>query len=76
MSLDETKRLLSQKYLGKEGIHGIGLSQRDSAIRVHLAPARDADHAARQDDLLAQLKKDAGPHAVQVTREDAPMKTD
>jgi len=75
-SLDETKQLLSQKYLGKEGIHGIGLSRRENAIRVHMIPATDADHAARQEDLIAQLKKEADPHSVQVTTEDKPMKTD
>ncbi len=76
MSLDETKTLLSRKYLGKEGIHGIGLSKRDNAISVHMIPAKDADQAARQDDLIARMKQEAGPHPVVVTTEDAPMKTD
>jgi hypothetical protein len=75
-SLDETQRLLSQKYLGKEGIHGIGLSKRENAIHVYMIPARDADHAARQKDLIAQLKKEAGSHPVRVTAEDKPIKTD
>jgi hypothetical protein len=76
MSLDATKQLLSKKYLGKEGIHGIGLSRRENAIRIHLAQASDPDHAARQQTLIEELKREAGPHPVQVTREDKPMKTE
>jgi hypothetical protein len=75
-SLDETKRLLSQKYLGREGIHGIGLSRRENAIRVHMIAARDAAHAARQAEVIVQLKQEAEPHAVQVQVEDAPMKAE
>ena len=75
-SLDQTKRFLSQKYLGKEGIHGIGLSRRENAIRVHMVRARDAAHAARQDEVIAQLKHEAKPHPVQVQVEDAPMKAE
>ena len=75
MNIDETKRLLSQKYLGKEGIHGIGLSKRDNAISVHLAAAKDAHGSVRQNDLIAQIKEEAGPHPVQVTIEQMPMKT-
>jgi hypothetical protein len=76
LSLDETKQLLSQKYLGKEGIHGIGLSKRENAIRVHMIPAKGADEAARQQDLIEQLKGEAGTHPVQVITEDKPMKMD
>ena len=72
MSLDDTKQLLSRKYLGKEGIHGIGISRSQNAIRVHMIPAADATHAARQQDLIQQMKEEAGSHDVQVTTEDKP----
>ena len=72
MSLDDTKQLLSKKYLGKEGIHGIGVSRSQNAIRVHMVPAADAAHAARQQGLIQQMKEEAGSHDVQVTTEDKP----
>jgi hypothetical protein len=65
---------LSRKYLGKGGIHGIGLSKGQNAIRVHVAPSHgwDREVAARQSALLDELKRDASPYAVLVTGEEAP----
>ena len=74
MTLEDTKRRLSRKYLGKGGIHGIGLAKRQNAIRVHLAPStgRDREGTAQQSALLDELRRDASPYAVLVTSEGAP----
>jgi hypothetical protein len=74
MSLDATKRLISQKYLGKGGIHGVGLSKAENAVRVHLSPADASDGSRRA--LLEALKRDAAPYEVVVTTEEGPTKTD
>jgi hypothetical protein len=74
MSLDATKRLLSQKYLGKDGIHGIGLSKARNAVRVHLSPDAASDESRKA--LLEQMKHDAAPYDILVTEEEGPTKTD
>jgi hypothetical protein len=68
MSLEATKRRLSRKYLGRGGIHGIGLSRSRSAVCVHLASG-DAAEAAQQNAVLDELKRDAAPYEVLVTVE-------
>jgi hypothetical protein len=70
MSLEATKRRLSRKYLGRGGIHGIGLSRARNAVCVHLAAGRDAAHAAQQNAILDELKHDASPYEVLVTVEE------
>lgn len=75
MSLDATKRLISRKYLGRGGVHGVGLSKADNAVRVHLSPPAAASDNDREE-LLEALRRDAAPYAVMVTTEDAATKTD
>ena len=70
MSLEATKRRLSRKYLGKGGIHGIGLSRTRNAVCVHLASSDDAAQAAQQNAVLEELKRDATPYEVLVTSEE------
>jgi hypothetical protein len=67
MSLEAAKERLSREYLGRAGIHGIGLSKRQNAIRVHLAPGGDPEREAA---LVEALKRDAAPYAVLVVTED------
>jgi hypothetical protein len=67
-SLENTKRQLSAKYLGRAGIHGIGLSQARNAVRVHVSPGTAQDAAGSS--VLDALKRDAAPYDVLVTVED------
>jgi hypothetical protein len=76
MTLEEAKQRLSRKYLGKDGIHGIGLSRSQNAVRVHLIYCRDPEQTARQGALLNEMKQDAAPYVVLLTFEEAPMKSE
>jgi hypothetical protein len=68
-SLDEVKKHISRKYLGKAGIHGVGISHSQNAVRVYMQP--DADDA--QEDLLKEIEKEAAPFKVLPVRSDRPL---
>ena len=76
MSLETTKQRLSEQYLGKGGIHGIGLSRAKNAVRVHMASGATAAQMAQQSAVLEELKRDAAPFDVLVTVEDRPTTTE
>jgi hypothetical protein len=61
-SLDEAKRSITEKYLGKQGIHGVGISRSKNALRVYVdaASALDDQHKA----ILEKIKQDAAPYSV------------
>lgn len=65
-SLSEVKRRLSAKYLGQGRIHGVGIREKQSAIRVYL----EEDDSPEQQEVLKSLTADAAPFPVLVT--DAP----
>jgi hypothetical protein len=67
-SLEDVKNRLRQSFLGKAGIHGVGVSRARQAIQVYLSPDAGTD----QTDLLEQLRKSAAPFPVIVIREDRP----
>jgi hypothetical protein len=75
MSLEATKRRLSRKYLGKGGVHGIGLSRAKQAVRVHLGSG-DNEHEGEQGAVLEELRRDAAPYDVLITVEEPPHKTE
>lgn len=69
MSLDETKRQLSRRYVGRSGIHAIGLSRARNAIRVYLnAPVTGETDEQRS--TLRSLEGDALPYPVLLTIEE------
>lgn len=70
-SIDEVKDRLRRSYLGKAGIHGVGVSRSEHAIRVYVGPQPDAE----QSDVLAMMRESASPFAVIVVREDRPQIT-
>jgi hypothetical protein len=74
MSLETTKGRLRRKYLGKGGIHGIGLSRAKQAVQVHLSWDPDRAPAARA--ILDELRRDAAPYDVFVTIEEMARKLD
>jgi hypothetical protein len=65
-SIDEVKNRLRRSYLGKGGIHGVGVSRAKQAIRVYVSPQAEAD----QSDVLALMRESASPFPVIVVRED------
>jgi hypothetical protein len=67
-SLEQIKEELSQKYLGKRGIHGVGYRRSKNAIVFYAEKKTDEDW----NDLREQLKKDAKPYQVILLEEGAP----
>ena len=61
------KRRLSAAYLGRGGIHGIGVRRKQSAIWVGIRSARGPEAEA----LLARIRAEAAPFDVLV-KEEAP----
>jgi hypothetical protein len=71
-SLSETKDRLRQHFLGRGGIHGLGISRAKKAIQVYISPAAAAPERKA---LLDKLKKEAAPFAVLVVEEEKPRLT-
>ncbi len=70
-SIEEVKDRLRHSFLGKAGIHGVGLSRARQAIRVYVSP----DATSSQANLLEQLREAAQPFVVDVIHEDRPRVT-
>lgn len=67
-SLHEAKCRLSQKYLGRGKIHGVGLREDQNAIRVYVA----RDGSGEQEKLLSDLAADAEPFRVLTVESEPP----
>jgi hypothetical protein len=67
-SIEQVKNRLRKSFLGKAGIHGVGVSRAKQAIQVYVSPGTSVNQA----DLLEQLRKSAGPFPVIVIEEDRP----
>jgi hypothetical protein len=68
-SLEDVKNRLRQSFLGKAGIHGVGVSRAKRAIQVYMSPNAGTD----QTNVLEQLRKSASPFPVIVIQEDRPQ---
>jgi len=66
-SLEQVKARLSSKYLGKHGIHAIGMRRSEAAICVYLS-----SHLPAQRDWLRELEQQAAPFQVRVIVEPPP----
>jgi hypothetical protein len=62
------KERLKAKYLGKEGVHGLGISELQQAIRVYASPKEGPE----QKRLLEQLRHEAAPFSVIIVPEEKP----
>jgi len=59
-SLEEVKQYLSGKYLGKAGIHSVGISRRDNAVRVYVETESDNE----LEGVLKEIEKEAAPYKI------------
>jgi hypothetical protein len=66
--LEEVKDRLRQLFVGKGGIHGVGISEAKKAIRVYI----DRDAGTDQGPLLEQVRASAAPFPVILVQEDRP----
>jgi hypothetical protein len=64
-SLDEVKQEISQKYLGKSGIHGVGLRRKENALYIYTENKSNAAQTA----LLEKIRKEAAPFSVVTVEE-------
>jgi hypothetical protein len=56
-SLDEIKKLVSDKYLGKGGIHSV---RSQNAVRLYLEPEGND----QQSKILEEIEKEAAPYKI------------
>jgi hypothetical protein len=67
-TLEQVKDRVRKSFLGQGGIHGVGISRSQQAIRVYLSPGNAQTAQATIDN----LKKVAAPYSVLVVEEEAP----
>jgi hypothetical protein len=67
--LNEVRNEIARKYLGKAGIHGIGISRARGAIRIYMRP----DASAEQQTVLAEVARDAAPFPVLIVASGPPQ---
>ncbi len=67
--IQQVRAMLSDRFLGRGGVHGIGLDPSSRAIRVSV----DVPMTAEQDAILDQLRSAADPYRVVVIREERPV---
>jgi hypothetical protein len=61
-TLEQVKDRVSKKYLGKAGIHSVGLRRSQGTITVYYAPSAEGS----QSQILEELSKEAHPFKVLV----------
>lgn len=66
-SLDDVKVKLRQSYLGKGGIHALGVSRATPSIQVYVSPEAD-----EESELIGQMREAAKPYPLVIIREERP----
>lgn len=67
--LNEVRRRIASEYLGKAGIHGVGMSRSRNAIRLYLVPQAGTE----QEETLAEIEQEAAPFQVLIVEDEPPM---
>ena len=71
MSILDAKSRISAKYLGKGGVHGVGVSKERGAIRIHMTAPETIEEEKDREELLQNVRKDAAPYEVLTEVEDS-----
>lgn len=58
--MDEVQERVTRKYLGKAGIHGVGIRRSRNALSVYVDPSSGPD----QEHILEEIEKEAAPYRV------------
>jgi hypothetical protein len=69
LTLKDARERLKKKWLGKHGIHGVGLSRAENAIKLYVGPDSEIDSS----ELWLRIEKEAAPFRVIVVREEQPF---
>jgi len=67
-SLAEVKARLAQKYMGKCGVHGVGMSRSHQAIKLYVGPDSEIESSGA----ILEVQQEALPWRVIVVREEPP----
>ena len=59
-SLDEVRQRISCKYMGKAGIHGVGVRRKHNAVCIYFVATCDSE----QQMLLEEIEREALPYNV------------
>lgn len=70
-TLEDVKAHLRNQYLGKSGIHGVGIRRSENAVCVYM----NAHAGPDQETVLKDIEKQAAPFKVIVIREEPPSIT-
>lgn len=65
-TLRELKRRISKEYLGKRGIHAVGIREGEGALYVYVSP-----DAPDQEAILEEIERQAAPVKVVVVCEES-----
>ena len=65
-SLNQVKDRVKRHYLGRAGVHAIGVSRSQNAIRVYIDPDDTPETAS----VLAELREEASPFSLIIVREE------
>ena len=65
-TLEDARSLVSQKYLGKAGIHGVGVRRSKSAVAVYVDPE---DRSDRQE-VLSLIEDEIKPFKLLVVEDE------
>lgn len=64
-TLEDVKSLVSQKYLGKVGIHGVGIRRSKSAVALYVDPEERPD----RQEVLSRIEDEVKPFKLLVFEE-------
>ena len=70
-SLDVIKSRVRERFIGREGVHGVGIRRAEQAICVYLD--QDCEETAALRGLISEIERDATPFRVIVVREQKPL---
>lgn len=64
--LEAAKSLVSEKYLGRAGIHGVGLRRSKSAVTLYVDPVEQAE----RQEVLRSIEEEIKPFKLLVVEEE------
>jgi hypothetical protein len=64
-TLEDVKSLVSEKYLGKAGIHGVGMRRSKAAVTLYVDPEERPD----RQEVLGLIEKEIKPFNLLVVEE-------
>ncbi len=67
-SLTEVHKRVSRRYLGKVGIHGIGVRRKSNALCIHFSSTASPELSR----LLKKIENEVAPYRVLTIEEDPP----